>query len=216
MSKEFIDLNLKSNPMDCFYILDTNVLLPLFGLESDIHKYKPYLSFFSKIAKCIDDGLTNYKIIITPLQLSELINALLRFNSYKNFVNLDPKKKAEYNYDSSIYYKREYRSSAEFENEIKRIISDFNDYENYFELKNNTIQNSINSILNFNSKKLDFNDNYILNTAIEYDAILISNDSDFHDEEIKFATYNHRLIKMEKTKRDNEIIAIIASKSENK
>lgn len=210
MSKEFINLHSKSSLIDCFYVLDTNVLLPIFGLEDE--EYKPYVTYFSKIVKSIDDGSNKHKIIVTSLQISELTNRLLRFNASKTFDKLSLKEKAIHKNHFPSYYKNVFRNSEAFEGEMSKIISGFEDYEDYFELKEVTSLKGIKSVFDFNPRKLDFNDNYILLTAIEYDAILISNDSDFYDEDVKFATYNQKLIKMEKTKRDNEIIAKILNK----
>jgi predicted nucleic acid-binding protein len=210
MSKEFINLHAKSSPSDCFYVLDTNVLLPVFGLEND--DYKSYVTYFDKIVKSIESGSNKHKIIITSLQISELTNRLLRFNANKAFDKLSAKEKAVHRDHFPTYYKNGFRKSEAFEKEMTKIVSAFEDYEDYFELKEVTSFKEIKTVFHFNPKKLDFNDNYILNTAIEYDAILISHDSDFYDENVRFATYNPSLIKAERVKRDNEIISMIANK----
>lgn len=210
MPKEFINLHAKSSPSDCFYVLDTNVLLPVFGLEND--DYKSYVTYFDKIVKSIESGSNKHKIIITSLQISELTNRLLRFNANKAFDKLSAKEKAVHKDQFSTYYKNEFRKSEAFEKEMTKIVSTFEDYEDYFDLKEVISFKEVKSVFKFNPKKLDFNDNYILNTAIEYDAILISHDSDFYNEDVRFATYNNNLIKAEKLKRDNEIIAKITSK----
>jgi len=49
-------------------------------------------------------------------------------------------------------------------------------------------------LTDFDPQKLDFNDFHLLATAKEYNAILVTNDKDFYDEDIILGTYNGNMI----------------------
>lgn len=182
------NLHSHSSPKGCFYIFDSNVWLPLLGLnnESVGEHYKIY---FSKVLKT--DGA---KIILCPIQLSEILNKLLRFygrKAYdKKYSNTSGSGKPLYN----TFYKDEYRGSEDFKAHYDSIIDDISQYEDYL-LVRHVSSESLDFYTAFDAKKLDFNDHYLYQLAKEIDSTLITHDGDFFGLDIHVGTFNLKLYK---------------------
>ena len=185
MSFHLTSLNREGSPKDCFYIFDSNILLPQLGLPDEDSTYSNYLSFLSKVIKGSGtEKLPNCKVVISPLQMSEVFNKLLRYHGRIHW------EKAGKGVDFNEYYKGVYRKSDDFKTAYENIKDDFEDILEVSVMVTETKQMTIESLLNFDAKALDFNDNYLYQLALETGAILVSHDADFYDlNNLQFATY---------------------------
>ncbi|WP_367331278.1 type II toxin-antitoxin system VapC family toxin [Sphingobacterium multivorum] len=166
-----------------FFVLDTNIWLPILGFESDENISDHYKSYFSKIIKS-----ENCRILISPLQISEIFNRWLRFHAYKKYI------KDRKSGDFRDYYKSNYRKSRDFIDKYNLIKEDLENYVDFLilvELRHL----DLNTVTCFSPDEMDFNDNYLYQLTKQYDAILITNDGDFTKEGCKIATYNKKLFK---------------------
>lgn len=183
-------INLHQNNIpksDTLYILDSNVWLPVLGLDED-QLSEHYKIFFSKIFKT-----ENCSIILCAVQLSEILNRLLRYYSSIAY----DKKYSKYNGTKpsrSEFYKGEYRGSADFNAKYQEITDDLEQYSERIILKD-IPADALNSLLTFKSGALDFVDNYLYLLAKENDAIIITHDADFFDLDITVGTFNRKLYK---------------------
>lgn len=179
---------LQHNPVPkekSLYVFDSNVWLPLLGLESEEISDR-YSEFFSKVMKT-----PGCKILLCPIQLSEILNRLLRYHAKiaydKKYSNVKGQKP-----NPSEFYKGEYRSSEDFKKKYATILDDIDQYSEG--LKFCDIQtNDFATLTTFKGSALDFNDNYLYLLAKEYDATIITHDGDFHDLDIRVGTYNKKL-----------------------
>lgn len=181
------NLNSNTEPKDSLYILDSNVWLPILGID-DEPTSSHYQIFFSKIMK---QGKTN--ILLCPLQISEILNRLLRFHARKLY-----KRKYKENSGNvplfSEFYKNEYRSSSDFKIKYDSIVDDLSAYSSSTLIRDVSALN-FNRLTNFKAGKLDFNDHYLYLLAKEYNSIIVTHDADFLGLDIEIATYNMRLYK---------------------
>ncbi len=189
MAFELINLQMKSSPEGCFYIFDSNILLPQLGLPDDENNYGPFLSFLGKVVRQAETNPAT-RILTTDLQLSEVFNKLLR---YRARVEWDQGGKAA-EADFNKYYKYIYRKSDEFVTAFENIKSDFEDIANAVDVVKLSVLDTYEKLVDFDPRKLDFNDNHILHTVIEHQAILVTNDRDYYNTNIRLATYNSRMI----------------------
>jgi len=185
---DIFNLHNQSSPKENTpYIFDSNIWLPILGLDSEALS-DHYKVFFSKIFRT--DGAT---ILICPIQLSEILNRLLRYYSRvaynKKYGHLKGNKP-----DSNSFYKDEYRSSADFQAKYAEIIDDIEQYASHLKVCDITLKD-LTSLTTFESQSLDFNDNYLYLLAKEHGAIIITHDGDFHDLSVQVGTYNLRLYK---------------------
>jgi predicted nucleic acid-binding protein len=189
MAFELINLQMKSSPEGCFYIFDSNILLPQLGLPDGDNIYSPFLSFLGKVVK---EAMGNpaTRILITDLQLSEVFNKLLRYRARVEWDQGGRYVEAEFN----KYYKNIYRKSDLFVTDFDNIKSDFDAIADAVQVVKLSILDTYEKLIDFDPKKLDFNDNHILHTAIEHDAVLVTNDRDYYNTNIRLATYNSRMI----------------------
>ncbi|MEJ7778107.1 MAG: PIN domain-containing protein [Daejeonella sp.] len=179
-----INLHSNSSPKDCYYILDSNVWLPILGID-DEPASQHYKIFFDKIFK-----LENAKILLCSLQLSEILNRLLRFNANKVYFK-------KYKGTSGApkfpeFYKSEFRGSDECKIHYENIIDDIDGYSSHVILKD-LEQNDFSTLTSFDAKKLDFNDNYLYLLAKQESALIITHDADFFGLDITVGTYNRKL-----------------------
>lgn len=195
---KIFNLYSNSSPKEgCYYIFDSNVWLPLLGLDSE-NLSDHYKVFFGKIFKT--DGA---KILLCPLQLSEILNKLLHYHSKKAY---DKKYKSYKGEKPSPYsfYKDEYRSSPDFKLQYASIIDDIDQYAERLVICD--IGNKDFEILtSFAAHSLDFNDNYLYLLAQEHKATIITHDGDFYDLDVPVGTYNKTLY----NKYKNSVIPII-------
>ena len=115
MPFELINLQVKSNPQDCFYIFDSNILLPQLGLPDD-YDYGQFLSFLGKVVKRSEQGDNKPQILTTELQLSEVFNKLLR---YRAKIDWDQNKHLKL--DFNTYYKDHFRKNGKLKEAFDRI-----------------------------------------------------------------------------------------------
>lgn len=182
-----INLNNNSSPKDCYYILDSNVWLPILGLD-DEPTSSHYQIFFDKLLK-----REPQQILFCPIQLSEILNRLLRFNARKFF---DRKYKGK---TGSIplfatFYKDEYRCSEDFKLKYESIIDDISGYSSAF-IMVETSHYKFESLTQFDAGKMDFNDHYFYLLAKEYEATIVTHDADFFGLNVNVATFNLKLYK---------------------
>ncbi|WP_312190917.1 PIN domain-containing protein [Sphingobacterium sp.] len=166
-----------------FFILDTNIWLPILGFESDENISDHYKSYFSKIIKS-----ENCRILISPLQISEIFNRWLRFHAYKKYIK-DGK-----NGDFKNYYKSNYRKSQDFTDKYYLIKEDLENYVDSLilvELRHLDLD----TVTCFPPDEMDFNDNYLYQLAKQHDVTLITDDGDFTKDDCKIATYNKKLFR---------------------
>lgn len=179
-------LHKQSNPKETYYILDSNIWLPMLGMEDDkfsIH----YKIFFDKVFQ-----IKTAKILLCPIQLSEIINRLLRFHANKE---RDKKYKGCRNIpEFSTFYKQEYRKSEACKIFYETIIDDLNGYVSHT-LTTSLEVNDFDTLTIFDPKKLDFNDNYLYLLAKQYSATIITDDADFYGLDVSIGTCNTKLYK---------------------
>lgn len=181
-----INLHNNSSPKDCYYILDSNVWLPILGID-DEPTSQHYKIFFDKIFK-----LEHAKIVLCSLQLSEILNRLLRFHARKLY---DLKYKSRSGSPKfTEFYKSEYRCSEQFKLQYESIIDDIEGYFSHIFFKDLT-DAEFSVITSFDSKKSDFNDHYLYLLAKQESAIIITHDADFFGLDIEVGTYNFKLYK---------------------
>ena len=162
------------------YVFDSNVWLPILGLENG--NYENYKIFFSKVIK----ESTN-RILMCPLQVSELFNRLLRFHAYKQYektLGTRPK------FDE--YYKNTYRRSQDFQDYFESLQDDFLGYSAKIDLMDASLK-SLEELLDFKGTNIDLNDHYLYLLSHQNNATLVTADGDFADHDIKIATYNKKV-----------------------
>lgn len=183
---DIFNLHNANKPKDnTSYIFDSNIWLPILGLNSD-DLSDHYNIYFSNVFKT-----SNARILICPIQLSEILNRLLRYYSkisYKlKYEHLKGNKP-----DPNVFYKEEYRCSEDFRSKYLSIIDDIDQYKSHLHLCDITLTN-LENLTSFESKSLDFNDNYLYLLAKEHNAEIITHDGDFHDLDVRVGTYNLKL-----------------------
>lgn len=172
--------NSSSPKKGCYYIFDSNIWLPLLGLDSETLS-SHYKNYFAKIFKTEDCS-----ILLCPLQISEVLNRLLRFHAQKLYSKTNKGK------PFSEYYKHEYRASKDFKIQYNNIIDDIDQYRSHLiiqDLKNIEFE----YLTDFDTQKMDFNDHYLYLFAKENNATLITNDGDFFGLDVIVGTYNKKL-----------------------
>ncbi|TKC01413.1 PIN domain-containing protein [Pedobacter cryotolerans] len=182
-----INLNINSSPQDCYYILDSNVWLPILGLD-DEPTSSHYQIFFDKLLK-----KENPQILLCSVQLSEILNRLLRFDARKVY---------DRKYDGktgsipkfTTFYKDEYRCSEDFKLKYESIIDDISGFSYGFQMVEPS-KFDFDALTNFEADKMDFNDHYFCLLAKEYGATIVTHDADFFGLDVNVATFNLRLYK---------------------
>lgn len=175
------------SPKDCYYILDSNVWLPILGLD-DEPTSTHYKLFFEKLIK-----KESPQILMSPIQLSEILNRLLRFNARKVFDKKNNSKTGN-NLSFSSFYKNEYRCSDDFKLRYDTIIDDLSGYSSAFIMVEPS-KFEFEALTSFEASKMDFNDNYFYLLAKEHNATIVTHDADFFGLDIIVATYNLKLYK---------------------
>lgn len=175
-----IFLQSSPSPIDGeLFVLDSNIWLPILGFDNKLSDH--YRNYFDKIIRS-----ENCKILISPLQISEIFNRWLRFHAYKQYEK--DHRPAEF----KEYYKSNYRISADFINKYRLIREELENYSEKFEIKE-LQEVSYDLITQFPPDQLDFNDNYIYQFAKQHNATLITDDGDYRNLDFKLATYNKKL-----------------------
>lgn len=181
-----INLHYNSIPKDCHYILDSNVWLPVLGID-DEPTSDHYKIFFDKLFK-----LDNGRILLCPIQLSEILNRLLRFHANKAYNKKYVNKGGAPTFPE--YYKSEYRGSDDFSTQYNSIVDDIEGYSSHV-LYSDISTKLLSDLMKFDAKKLDFNDHYLYLLAKEHGAIIITHDADFFGLDISVGTFNMKLYK---------------------
>ena len=180
--------SLHNNPSpekDTRYILDSNIWLPILGLASESLS-EHYNIFFGKILK-----EESCRILMCPLQLSEILNRLLRYHGKitydKKYGNLKGGKPS-----FSEFYKVEFRGSIDFKKKYDTIIDDIDQYMYGIDICDLSSKN-FSTLTDFKSGSIDFNDNYLYLLTKEQNATIITHDGDFYSLDIRVCTYNRKL-----------------------
>lgn len=162
------------------YIFDSNVWLPILGLDdSNSENYK---IFFSKVIR-----EESNRILMCPLQVSELFNRLCRFQAYKEY---DKSSGTKPKFEE--YYKKNYRNSQNFLNYFESFKDDFLGYSNKIDLIDVSLE-SLEKILDFKAANIDLNDHYLYLLTKQNNSTLVTADGDFSGQDIKIATYNKNI-----------------------
>lgn len=182
-----INLHHNNAPKESYYILDSTVWLPILGLDNEPAS-EHYKIFFDKILKH-----SVAKILLCPLQLSEILNRLLRFHAR---IAYDKKYKSKNGYCPTFveFYKREYRETEDFRLKYLSILDDLEGYSTHI-LFDDLLIKDFKQLTSFNPCKLDFNDHYLYLFAKERTASIITHDADFFGLDIDVGTYNTKLYK---------------------
>jgi hypothetical protein len=182
-----INLHNNGSPNGRNYILDSNVWLPILGLD-DEPSSDHYKIFFSKIFKT-----DKAKIILCSIQLSEILNRLLRFHANKFYAKTYDGRGSQAP-SRATFYKQEYRKSKDFKIKYDTIIDDLQGYNSHI-LMADLEQANFDALTSFDAGKLDFNDHYMYLLAKEQSATIITHDADFFGLDIEVGTFNLRLYK---------------------
>lgn len=162
------------------YVFDSNVWLPILGFDGE--EYENYKIFFSKVVK-----EESNRILMCPLQVSELFNRLLRFHAYKQHEKISGSKPK---FDE--YYKTIYRQSSVFLNYFESVQDDFLGYSGKIDIVDASLQ-SLEELLDFKGANIDLNDHYLYLLTQQKNATLVTADGDFSHLDIDIATYNRKL-----------------------
>lgn len=164
-------------------LLDTNILIKLFTPYNIGKKYN-----YDKLWCKLSNGKA--KLIVSSVQISEFINRCIRieFDLYKR-VNGDPQ----------LDYKTEYRSTKDYKekmNDILDIISE--DICKNFIFVDDCFSKMDAKVIFVQGFSYDFNDALIVELAKQYNAILVTDDADFANYDIRnrIVTSNNLLLNM--------------------
>ena len=194
MAYDLIDLKFSSNPKDCCYFFDSNILLPILGLPNDRQNTESYLKYFKSVyTNCLEKP--DLKIYTCTNQLSEIFNILMNFEMKKIYGDVQKK---DYP-DNRKFFKEVFRPSENYTKKLELYKQEFFNYSEVFEVAD-LGDLPLSDLLSFNAKTLDFNDQVILQCVEKTNAILVSDDSDFYGQEIRQATFNGNLIRRFKDK----------------
>lgn len=202
MAFDLIDLKYSSNPKDCCYFFDSNILLPILGLPNNWQNTGDYLRYFKSVyTNCLENP--HLRIYTCTNQLSEIFNILMNFEMQKIY---GEKERKDYP-NAKKFFKDVFRPSANYERKFELYKQEFLNYADVFDVIDLGGM-PLNDLLNFDAKVLDFNDQVILQCVKNTGAILVSDDKDFYGCDITQATLNGILIKRFK---DRPIAAVAKS-----
>lgn len=189
MTYDLIDLRYSSNPKDCCYFFDSNILLPILGLPNSRQDTENYLKYFKSVyMNCLSKP--ELKIYTCTNQLSEIFNILMSFEMKKIYGD---EQKKDYP-DIKRFFKEVFRPSENYLKKFELYKQEFLNYAEVFKIMD--LGNlPLNELLDFNVKVLDFNDQVILQCVGKAKAILVTDDKDFYGYNITQATFNTSLIK---------------------
>jgi len=184
-----VNLHGDPSPKPGYYILDSNIWLPILGLEEGggVH----YKIFFDKLFKT-----DNCKILLCPIQLSEILNKLLRFHARKLY---DQKYKDKTGAKPKFvdFYKQDYRGGEDFKKKYEIIIDDLAGYESHIAMVDvKGIDYA--TLTTFSIGNVDFNDHYLCLLAKETGATIVTHDGDFFNTDVNVATFNLKLYNQSK------------------
>ena len=183
MAYDLIDLNFSSAPKDRCYFFDSNILLQVLGLPSTDALTDSYLRYFNLVYKnCL--AKPEFKIYTSTNQLSEVFNILMNFECKKTYT-ADQNKTYP---NPGKFFKDVFRPSERYMKTFNLYKNEFLNYKHVFELADIGGLGVMDTILDFDCKKLDMNDLFILKAVQKTNAILVSNDNDFYGEDITHAT----------------------------
>ncbi len=162
-NKIFLD-SFKPKPSDNV-LLDTNILLNLFyplDFESKSNKYE---TLFDNLIK------EKSHLLISSIQLSEFINRCIRiqFKLYQNAIN-----------DSTLEFKKDYRSTKDYHEKMNAILDIIKtDISSTFTFIDDGFSRMNRQNIFVYGFSYDFNDALLVEIARQYNAILITNDTDY-------------------------------------
>lgn len=162
-------------------ILDTNIIIDLFYPMSFEKNVADTTNLYKRILK------SNAKIIMSAIQVSEFVNRCIRFqfDLYR----------AEH--VDCISFKKDYRGTEDYNNCMEVILdiikNEWNDKVTYVDDKFNELP--FEKILKYKFS-YDFNDAIIVEIANKYDAIIVTNDTDILNYDVKntLVTSNNLLL----------------------
>ena len=164
-------------------LLDTNILLNTF-LPYNPEKQRKYAALWQRLKK------NRANLIVTSIQLSELINRSIRieYALYKKVHNLP-----------DLDYKKEYRPTDDYLAKMDDILDVVQkDIVPNFQFVNDKFEEMQQSEIFKRGFSYDFNDALLVEIARKYDAVFITEDADFANYKIDFplVTSNSILLMM--------------------
>lgn len=208
MSVNILDITKVSPASYQYYFFDANIwitnLLNVSGKLPQLPRNQSakYCHFFSEVVKLATKPPITQKrippvqpkIVVTSLLVSELFNAYmhLMFDVYKK---TDP---------TCTVFKKHYRDSADYEKQMRILVSDFEAFKEYVHLESDYIQEiDPYTIFQCISPKNDFNDLYSYYQMIEVQKTkspiaIVTDDADFVFSGIDIITANSTLLKLNK------------------
>ena len=189
MAYELIDLNYSSVPKGRCYFFDSNVLLPVVGLPPR-DRSEEYVLFFNSVYREAKETEA-CRILTCTNQISEVFNILMEVELQKHWT--EQLKVA--NPDKKSFLKKVFRPSSDYKRAFDTYKEQFDVYSTVMELTGTGTEPSLNGILDYDPKMIDFNDNIIRLVVQSQNAILVSDDGDFYGQELSQATFNKSLIR---------------------
>ncbi len=191
-SYKFFDIKYCSPEEGKSYFFDANVwLIILRPLVNPTNREIGYINFFEAIVNLSSNHKCKQKpeIIINSLVLSEIFNAYLR-SSYRTFLDKEGK-------NDTFEFKRHYRKTQDFDNNVKNFKSEFLAYNNYFTIKDDCVINidPLDMIANFPCNT-DFNDYYYYLYCIENNLAIVTDDGDFIYQGVEIISNNKYLLEL--------------------
>jgi len=184
------------------YVLDANIwFFLLFRKHKNVRSaedgYRNFIHSFGK--HCVKQG----PIIKLPCFIfSEVLNRALRGIYYRNFFEIVKKEirqgsKKYDGIDEKDYYKKLYKTSSQYLEDYKKIVSDIQSFSTFFEFQSDGIDRIINNqdMSDIPHQTLDFPDYMLLNFAKNNNYILLTDDGDFNVENVEILTLNEKLLK---------------------
>lgn len=163
-------------------LFDTNILLKLLYPVDFNGNIEKYVMLYGRIKK------TNAKLIISSIQISEFINRCIRiqFGLYKQDNGVE------------IEFKKDYRSTEDYREKMSAILDIVkSDIINNFEFIDDGFSKMQHEKIFRYGFSYDFNDSLLVEIAEQRNAIIVTDDLDFANYELKvpIVTGNKRLLK---------------------
>ncbi len=176
------------------YLLDTNVWLALVsGLAfPEKKKFVPYLDFVDKILS--STLLPKPKIVLSNLQVSELVNAYLRQVAMRRYVLEN-----NVGQQGPDYFKMIYRSTPHFATHHQLIRDEIKGYEpSLIPQDDRYTQIGPYKIIDELSPKMDYNDYYYYKLCVQLNkegiqTAIVTHDGDFKFKDVEIITDNSTL-----------------------
>jgi hypothetical protein len=180
----------KENPQSGIsYLFDANIWLAILDPTFKKSFYSDCTSFFNKIIN--NSVVTDAKIAIPTMLLSEIINRLLKDVFYRDFLLFNP---VDFN---SKHYKNVYRKHEQYKIDLEIICSSIRDYHQHIQfVSDNANKYTCKQLIKNIPTHLDMNDYMYTKIAKEQDLVIVTNDGDFQVEDIPIYTSHKGLLSL--------------------